>query len=194
MSAARVGRRLVVVGVVGVLLLTAGCGTATTPPSTPRPAGDTPTVVDPTAGAVPPLHPAVDGYPEATLALQPPGGHPLVPVAVKVAHTAAHRQRGLKEVDSVPRGVGMLFLFADQQTTGFWMKDTGVALDIAWAGTGGDLLDIQRMSPCSSAPCPVYRPDEPYRVALEVAAGWLGEVGVDESWRLVLPAGLPPAG
>ncbi len=144
------------------------------------------------SGVVPPLHPSVDDYPEATLQLVGRSGR-TVTVAVKVANTAGRRRHGLMEVPALPDGVGMLFVFPADQSSGFWMKDTLVPLDVAFFSSDRVVDAILRMEPCASAPCPVYDPGIPYRYALEVRAGWFGQVGVDFGWRLELPADLPPS-
>ncbi|MGH3443264.1 MAG: DUF192 domain-containing protein [Nitriliruptorales bacterium] len=151
-------------------------------------------IVDPTEADVPPLHPSVDDYPEATVALEPPDPRRAVGVATKVASTSDQLAHGLMEVEELPEGVGMLFLFAEDRDGAFWMKDTLVPLDIAWADASGAIVDIQRMEPCPpDSACPRYSPGAAYRTALEVPAGWFADVGVDTDWRLVLPEGLPAA-
>ncbi|MFN2557866.1 MAG: DUF192 domain-containing protein [Nitriliruptorales bacterium] len=148
---------------------------------------------------VPPLHPSIDGYPNAMLRLVGPTGE-AVTVAAKVADTASRRAHGLMEVPELPDGVGMLFVFRRERSSGFWMKDTLVPLDIAFVGPDGVLRRILRMEPCTgtrgwafwrSLRCPVYDPAISYRYALEVPAGWFERVGVDTRWRLELPADLP---
>lgn len=175
-----------------LLALVAGCGTGQLE------AAPTPTaeeldlvVIDPTEGAVPPLHPSIDDYPEATVGLEAPDGDTSIAVAVKVANTSERRQHGLMEVEDLPDGVGMVFLFDSDRDSGFWMKNTRVPLDIAFAAVDGSIVSILQMEPCTSDPCTIYRPDDDYRYALEVPKGWFGEVGVTEDWRLALPEGLP---
>jgi hypothetical protein len=48
------------------------------------------------------------------------------------------------------------------------------------------------MEPCDADPCPSYPPDAPYRGALEVNQGFFAELGLEPSWRVELPGGLPP--
>lgn len=144
------------------------------------------------SGAFPALHPSVDGYPDAELRLIGRGGQ-AVRVAAKVANTPSRRRHGLMEVPALPDGVGMLFVFPDEQRSGFWMKDTLMALDIAFVGRDGSVNRILRMDPCTGPPCPVYDPGITYLYALEVRAGWFEQVGVDTDWKLELPADLAPA-
>ncbi len=73
---------------------------------------------------------------------------------------------------------GMLFVFENDGTAAFWMKDTLLVLDVAFFAADGLLVDLLRMEPCPGDPCPVYRPAAAYRYALEAPAG--GFVGVDD--------------
>lgn len=124
---------------------------------------------------VPPLHPSVDGYPEALVELA--DGE--VQLAVKLADTAERREHGLMEVEDLPDGTGMLFVFDTERTGGFWMKNTLVPLDIAYADAGGEIVSILAMEPCVADPCDVYDPGAAYQVALEVPQGWFDQVGVE---------------
>lgn len=100
---------------------------------------------------------------------------------VLVADTAASRARGLQGVTVMPDGVGMLFAFdappGPGGRPGFWMLDTLVPLDIAFAADGV-VVGVATMTPCAARPCPITHPGVEYDVALEVAAGSLTRAGV----------------
>jgi uncharacterized membrane protein (UPF0127 family) len=102
-------------------------------------------------------------------------------VDVLVAGTASARSRGLQGVTEVPDGVGMLFAFDGPPgpggRPGFWMLDTLVSLDIAFAADGA-VVGVAMMTPCAARPCPVTHPGVAYDVALEVAAGVLADAGI----------------
>ncbi len=104
-----------------------------------------------------------------------------------VAAVPEKRQRGLQGVERVPDDSGMLFVFDRDRTSGFWMKDTLVPLEIAFATHEGDIVEVLSMEPCEDDPCTVYRPGAAYRVALEVADGWLADRGVGPGDRLEIP-------
>lgn len=173
-----------------LVALVGACAGSAPPVATP-PAGATGSPTPPAAAppvtvpAVPPLHPSVDDYPDAIVRLT--HGTRAVAVAVKVADTPERRSHGLMEVESLPDGTGMLFVFEEDRRGAFWMKDTLVPLDIAFIAADGAVLAILHMTPCVSDPCERYDPRVAYRYALEVPAGWLEEVGVDTDWRLQLP-------
>lgn len=130
--------------------------------------------------SVPPLHPAIDDLPESVVTITTSDGEQ-VRVDVKVAQTSDERRRGLMEVAELPEGVGMLFLFEEERTGGFWMWNTLVPLDIAFIGSDGAIVEILAMDPCEAddaADCPTYGPEEPYVAALEVPQGWFAWQGV----------------
>jgi uncharacterized membrane protein (UPF0127 family) len=108
-------------------------------------------------------------------------------VEVVVADSPATRERGLQGVDAVPEGAGMLFVFPDapgpEGRSGFWMLETQVALDIAFAADG-TVVGVATMQPCPAPPCPITHPGVEYDVALEVAAGQLERAGVGPGDRL----------
>lgn len=97
---------------------------------------------------------------------------------VDVADDGDERARGLMGVEQLPRDQGMAFVWDEPVTTTFWMKDTLVPLSIAFWDTDGRIIDILDMEPCTSDPCPTYRPDAPYVGAVEANAGWFAEHGV----------------
>ena len=66
---------------------------------------------------------------------------------------------------------GMLFVFEQDESGGFWMKDTLLPLDIAFFDSDGSIVDEFAMEPCTSSPCPSYSPAGEYRYALEMLAG-----------------------
>lgn len=136
------------------------------------------------AASVPPLHPAIDDLPETVVTIATSAGDQ-VRVDVKVAETTEARRRGLMQVAELPEGVGMLFLFEEERTGGFWMWNTLVPLDIAFIGSDGAIVEILTMDPCAAddaADCPRYGPEEPYLAALEVPQGWF-------AWQGVTPGG-----
>jgi uncharacterized membrane protein (UPF0127 family) len=90
---------------------------------------------------------------------------------VAVAGNSEERRRGLMGVTDLGDLDGMLFVFDQDVSAAFWMKDTLIPLDIAFFTATGDLVDGFAMEPCTANPCPTYRPDGSYRYALEMPAG-----------------------
>jgi uncharacterized protein len=131
---------------------------------------------------VPALHPRIDDWPQTRVEVVADGDEH--EVAALVASTPERRQRGLQEVEHLPDGAGMLFLFDRDRTSGFWMKDTLVPLEIAFATANGEVVEVLSMEPCEEDPCETYAPQGPYRAALEVPDGWLSERGVGPGAQL----------
>ena len=106
-------------------------------------------------------------------------GSDSVLVKAEVADTPEERSRGLSHRRSLPEDGGMLFVFFERSTAGFWMKDTLIPLSVAFFDADGEIVGIRDMAPCRKEPCPVYRPPKPYWGALEVNRGAFEEWGVD---------------
>jgi hypothetical protein len=116
-------------------------------------------------------------------------------VHLEVAPDPPSRTRGLSGRTSVPQGTGMVFLYPQDSTGGFWMKDTRVPLSIAFVATSGKVVSVSEMAPCRADPCQVYYPGAPYRYAVELPAGGFAAAGVGPG-GMVLPLQaslLPPA-
>lgn len=103
-------------------------------------------------------------------------------VTAEVADTPEERRRGLMGRTSLEADTGMLFLFEESTSGGFWMKDTLIPLSIAFMrsaeGAGFRVVAILEMEPCEADPCPTYEPGTSYDAALEVNQGWFAETGV----------------
>jgi hypothetical protein len=87
----------------------------------------------------------------------------------ELALTPAARARGLMNRKPAPVD-GMLFVFPERTTGGFWMKNTLVPLAIAFFDAGGKRVRKLSMTPCLEDPCPIYDPGRRYRFALELRA------------------------
>lgn len=94
-----------------------------------------------------------------------------VELLVAVADNRDEWQQGLMHLEDLLDLDGMLFVFDDDVSAGFWMKNTLIPLDIAFFTAAGDYVDGFVMEPCTADPCPSYEPDGAYRYALEVPAG-----------------------
>ena len=95
-----------------------------------------------------------------------------------LAETEAQVQRGLMGRRELAGYDGMVFRFAEDQSTGFYMKDVPVPLTVAWFDAGGRFVSSADMATCPDQNCPTYGAAGPYRFALEVLAGGLERLGV----------------
>ncbi len=90
---------------------------------------------------------------------------------VALADTPGLRRSGLMLVEDLEDLDGMLFVFQEDTSSGFWMKNTLLPLDIAFFDIDGRFVDGFAMEPCRADPCPSYFPSGGYRYALEMEEG-----------------------
>lgn len=108
------------------------------------------------------------------------------PFRVEVADTEAARERGLMGRTELADGAGMLFVWPEDTTASFWMKDTLIPLSVAFIAADGRIMRILDMEPCPADPCPTYDPRASYRMALEVRQGSFARNGVRVGDRATL--------
>lgn len=120
-----------------------------------------------TAAAGPRRSPA--GLPETTIRVAG------ISVTVEVADTEEARQRGLMNRESLPEDRGMLFVYPEERRLSFWMRNTAIALDIAFIDRSGRIVDIQEMEPYDEE---TIASREPAMYALEMNRGWFEAHGV----------------
>lgn len=112
---------------------------------------------------------------------RPPQNHAWVifgsdTVLAEVADDEEERQQGLMGRQSLEPGRGMLFVFDDQRTRSFWMRNTYVPLDIAFLDRSQVIVDIQQMEPLTEE---YYQSARPAMFGLEVPQGWFAEQGIE---------------
>ena len=99
-------------------------------------------------------------------------------VQVEISATGATRARGLMWRRSLADGMGMLFIFPDEQNQSFWMRNTLIPLDLIFINKEQRIVGIvQQAEPRTLSPRTVNRPS---RYVLEVPGGWTDKVGVRE--------------
>ena len=108
-------------------------------------------------------------------------------VVVEVAANESQRATGLMYRFSMPPDQGMLFVFEQSRPLSFWMRNTYVALSIAFIDAQGRILNVEEMAPHDerstwSAGPALY--------ALEMRKGWFAQHGIAAG---MLVKGLPPS-
>jgi uncharacterized protein len=126
-------------------------------------------------------------YGEAVLVIQTESS--LVRIRVEVADSSDERSRGLMFREEMPPDAGMVFLWEDPTSGGFWMKNTLIPLSIAFWNGEGRILAILDMEPCEEDPCPVYYPGVAWTGALEVNQGFFDRLGIEVGDRVRLEDG-----
>ena len=110
---------------------------------------------------------------------------------VELALTPQQQQMGLMERTTLAENAGMLFVYDSTQgpDAGFWMYRTRIPLDIAFFDSAGVFRAVRAMTPCPTEltqGCPTYAPGVPYRMALEVNAGYFEKHGIGIGDSLLL--------
>jgi uncharacterized membrane protein (UPF0127 family) len=96
-------------------------------------------------------------------------------VEVEIAKTPDQHQYGLMNRNSLPENNGMLFIFENEQTLSFWMKNTFIDLSIAYIDKNKQIVDIQEMKATNQMmvdDLPSYPSAKPALYALEMNRGW----------------------
>jgi uncharacterized membrane protein (UPF0127 family) len=110
-------------------------------------------------------------------------------LAVKIAMTPGQRRAGFQHICSEwVQAWGVLFVFPTTQQATFHMRNVGEDLDIAFIAEDGRIFELKKMFREEvSGSGRRYRAAQPFRYALEVVAGRLSALGLDEdSWWLAL--------
>jgi uncharacterized membrane protein (UPF0127 family) len=130
----------------------------------------------------PPASDPAPSFEDGRLAFVTPSGDTLATIALAIADTDAERRRGLMRQRSLGYDRGMLFIFEEVDSTGMWMKNTPLPLDIAFADAEGRILNIaRRTTPFSET---AITPAAPNKYAVEVRAGFADRFGLTDSTRI----------
>ncbi len=157
------------------LVLALGLLAACTPPLPP---------LDGQSSVTPVINPSpVPGSTLPVLHIKPAAGGDVV-VYVEIADTPEEHQRGLMDRQTMPADQGMLFDFASEVQTSFWMHDTLIPLSIAWFTRDGVIVDIQEMEAQSDT---LHTPRAPYWYALEMNKGFFTAHGIKTGDTVTLP-------
>ena len=98
--------------------------------------------------------------------------------AVELATTPAQRELGLMYRQALPADAGMLFIYPDEESVAFWMKNTLIPLDMLFIGADGHIRRIaERAVPLSETPIPSV---DPVMAVLEVNGGTVERLGIKQ--------------
>ena len=98
-----------------------------------------------------------------------------VSILAEIASTDETRAAGFMFRKKIPDGTGMLFVYHDDSTLSFWMKNTPSPLSIAYIDYKGQIKDIFDMQPynLNSVTSSGF-----VRYALEVPQGYFARAGI----------------
>jgi uncharacterized membrane protein (UPF0127 family) len=96
-------------------------------------------------------------------------------IQAEVAANAAQRQTGLMFRTKLPPNGGMLFVFDEKTQHCMWMRNTLIALSVAFIDDDGRILNIEDMHPNTET---THCARQPARYALEMDLGWFSKRGI----------------
>lgn len=111
-------------------------------------------------------------------------------IRAEVAGTEQDRLRGLMYRDKLAENSGMIFLYPRAEASAMWMKNTRIALSVAFIDSGGRILNIAEMEPYSEE---AHASSGLASYALEMNRGWFRKQGIKAGDLVEGLKALPPA-
>lgn len=111
-------------------------------------------------------------------------------IRAEVANTEQDRLRGLMFRDRLAENSGMIFLYPRAEASAMWMKNTRIALSVAFIDASGRILNIAEMEPFSEE---AHASSGAAAYALEMNRGWFRKQGIKAGDRVEGLKELPPA-
>lgn len=100
-------------------------------------------------------------------------GNSTILVYVEIADDPHERDQGLMFRENLEWDRGMLFVFDEERTLSFWMKNTLIPLDMLFIDADFRIIDVkENVPPCKEDPCPSYPSKQPAKYVLEVNSGF----------------------
>lgn len=97
-------------------------------------------------------------------------------VTAEVADDDAERSTGLMFRERIKEDAGMLFVMPSEAPVTFWMRNTILALSIAYIRADGTIMEIHDLEPKDETPVPSRFRNIAF--ALEMRQGWFSDAGV----------------
>lgn len=95
---------------------------------------------------------------------------------LEVAHTLPQKSLGLSNRTNLCQNCGMIFLFNQNGTLPFWMKDTLIPLDMIWINSIGQVTDIITATQTNSTK--ILQNTQPAKYVIELNAGESNNIGL----------------
>jgi uncharacterized membrane protein (UPF0127 family) len=103
------------------------------------------------------------------------------------AITNEQKSKGLMNITNLPPNQGMIFIYNQEQTLSFWMKNTLIPLDIIFLNKDYEVVDIKHnFQPCTNDPCPSYQSKQPAKYAIELNAGQAKQLNIQTGNQLII--------
>ena len=107
---------------------------------------------------------------------------------LELASNDTQRARGLMYRTELCNSCGMLFDFGRARHVGMWMKNTNIALDVAYLNANGKIINIEQMQPLSLQS---HYSDGPVKFAIEMNLGWFAKQGLQAGDKVRLISAMP---
>ncbi len=100
------------------------------------------------------------------------------------AITTQEKEKGLMFVENLDNNTGMIFIWSDEQSRVFWMKNTLIPLDIVFLDKNKKIVDIKHnFQPCHEDPCPTYT-SKPAMYVIEINEGLAEKLNLTNGERI----------
>jgi uncharacterized membrane protein (UPF0127 family) len=110
------------------------------------------------------------------------------PFLAEIAATPEKQSKGLMFRQKINDDYGMLFIFTEEDTRSFWMKNTLIALDIIYLNRAQQIVDMYvSVPPCCGDPCPSYTSKLPAQYVLEINGGLAKKLKLEIGDKIFLP-------
>jgi len=110
------------------------------------------------------------------------------PFLAEIADTPEKQSKGLMFRHKIKDDYGMLFIFTEEDTRSFWMKNTLISLDIIFLNREQQIVDMfVSVHPCCGDPCPSYTTKFPAQYVLELKGGMAKKLKLKIGDKIFLP-------
>lgn len=106
-----------------------------------------------------------------------------IALEVEYAQTQQQRARGLMFRDELCQDCGMLFRFVPAKQASMWMKNTNIALDVAFFDRNGVITDIKPLQPHDLTSVGASKV---VTYALEMNQGWFAKHNVKAGDQIIV--------
>lgn len=108
------------------------------------------------------------------------GNQTLAQLNLEMANTTRERRKGLMGRKKLVTG-GMLFVFPEEETLTFWMKNTYLPLDIIFINKEGQVVNVEQAQPqpeTAEKNLTIYQSQEPAQYVVETRRGLAEDEGI----------------
>jgi len=106
-------------------------------------------------------------------------------IDVEIADTSAERQEGLMFRKNLCEGCGMLFVYEEEKTPGYWMKNTKIPLDIIFIDSDLKVVNLFHAETCENKKCQTYSPENKSLYVLETNINEFNESVIGKKVKIV---------